>query len=79
MSRQPAKPTKAQATAMLETELDKLVTIDEQRNAHTSALTTLQSQRDVQVGRMQMVAEQAGVELEGWVTAALTARREAPR
>lgn len=75
MTRQAAKPTKAQANAMLGTELDRLVKIDEQRNAHQAALTDLQSQRDMQVGRMQMVAEQAGVDLEGWVTAALAARR----
>lgn len=59
----------------LANELDQLVAIDQQRNEHTAALASLQSRRDVQIGRMQVIAEQAGVDLESYVTEALAARR----
>lgn len=59
----------------LAAELDRLVAIDKERNEHTQALQGLQSQRDVQVGRMQVLAEQSGVDLESYVTEALAARR----
>lgn len=74
MSRQPPRPTKAQVAALLKKELDRLVTIDEQRNVHTAALQALQSKRDVQVGRMQVIAEQASVDLEQFVGDELTRR-----
>jgi hypothetical protein len=62
----------------LAVELDRLVAIDEQRNEHTQALAALQSRRDVQIGRMQVIAEQAGVNLEGYVTEALAQRTPTP-
>lgn len=74
MSRQPPRPTKAQTATKLKVELDHLVAIDEQRNVHTAALAALQSQRDQQVGRMQIVAEQAGVDLEEYVAKQLAGR-----
>lgn len=58
----------------LAVELDRLVAIDEKRNECSRALTDLQSRRDVQVGRMQLLAEQAGVDLEVYVTEKLAAR-----
>lgn len=74
MSRQPPRPTKAQTAATLKEELDRLITIDEQRNVHTAALQSLQSQRDMQVGRMQVIAEQASVDLETFVETELKQR-----
>lgn len=74
MTRPAAKP---EAHKTLIKELAVLVGIDERRNTHTAALTQLQSRRDVQVGRMQVIAEQAGIDLERWVTEALAERRRA--
>ncbi len=78
MSRQPPRPTKAQTTNSLRVELDKLVQIDEQRNQHQAALTGLQSARDIQLGRMQAIAEHAGIDLEQFATAELAKRRGDP-
>lgn len=77
MSGQAPKPRRAQGEEVLRSELDRLVAIDELRNEHTAALRALQSQRDQQVGRMQMLAEQQGIDLEGFVGIELTKREAA--
>ncbi len=71
-----AQHAKAKAAVVtLRAELDRLVAIDEQRNAHQAALAGLQYEREREVGRMQVLAEQAGLDLETFVADELDRRR----
>lgn len=65
------------AISDLEHELDKLILLDHERNQVDKKAAELNAKRQKQVGRMEVLAEQAGVDLDEFVGRELKAGRAA--